>query len=661
MANQQGVELPSMRDDKSTDALTHESKQDLPYQPKEWNGISSTDVAKSKTIEGGSEKRELWGHKAEFILATIGLAVGLGNVWRFPYLCQKNGGGAFLIPYGIFMVIEGLPLFFLELSIGQRMRKSALRCWKDVHPALFGIGVACLMVSLMLCMYYVVVIAWCCYYFFISFTKLLPWDHETLCPQYKKFKDLEQDVKICASNISCSNSTVYSDLKSQVDNFADCCVRDPPQFYFYHHALQISTSIEDGGIGMNWKLAGCLLFAWVITYLCVVKGIKSSGKVVYFTATFPYVILVILFFRGVTLKGAGNGIKAFFNPDWKLLANADIWKDAATQMFFTLSLGFGALISFASYMPIHNQVMRDAYTVVLVNCGTSVFAGIVVFSILGYRESVTGIPVTKVGSGPGMAFMTFSDAILLMDVSPLWAILFFSMLILLGIDSEFGTLEGAIGPIMDLKIFCNLRKELVTLIVAVILFLFGLSMVSGPGFYVFQMFDDYSVVIPLLVIALFQCIGVAWVYGNDRFADDIEFMTGKRPWIGWMICWKYISPLALFIVLIALIAQQSQSPPTYSQFVGCLQKPFAGKGSKTWTQKALYPGWAVFIAVMMVLVSTLPILIWLIKGWPKNWRASFYRTFCSGLNNYLPEPWRQETPKVPHNGMKKYTIDGGQV
>ena len=193
--------------------------------------------------------------------------------------------GAFLIPYGIFMVIEGLPLFFLELSIGQRMRKSALRCWKDVHPALFGIGVACLMVSLMLCMYYVVVIAWCCYYFFISFTKVLPWDHGTLCPQYTKFKALEQDVKNCASNITCSNLTLYSHLKSSLESFDDCCVRDPPQFYFYHHALQISTSIEDGGIGMNWKLAGCLVFAWVITYLCVVKGIKSSGKVCIDTIT----------------------------------------------------------------------------------------------------------------------------------------------------------------------------------------------------------------------------------------------------------------------------------------------------------------------------------------------------------------------------------------
>ncbi|KAJ7370225.1 hypothetical protein OS493_033570 [Desmophyllum pertusum] len=193
--------------------------------------------------------------------------------------------------------------------------------------------------------------------------------------------------------------------------------------------------------------------------------------------------------------------QSLFNPDWKLLANANIWKDAATQVFYTLSLGFGALIAVASYMPLHNKVLRDAYTVVFINCGASLFAGILVLSILGYRElHATDVSATElgtidnqqVGSGPGLAFMTFSDAILLMDVLPLWAILFFFMLILLGID--------------------------------MILFL-----VSGPGFYVFQMLDDYSVTIPLLVIGLFQCIGVAWVYGNDRFADDIEFMTGKQP------------------------------------------------------------------------------------------------------------------------------------
>lgn len=178
------------------------------------------------------------------------------------------------------MVIEGLPLFFLELSIGQRMRKSAIRCWQDVHPALFGIGVACLMVSLMLCLYYVIVIAWCCYYFFISFTNSLPWEHDKLCPGYNTFKALERELQACELNTTCF-ATNYTTLKMNYDTFPDCCVRDPPQYYFYHHALQISTDIEASGVGLNGKLVGCLVFAWIITYLCVVKGIKSSGKVLF--------------------------------------------------------------------------------------------------------------------------------------------------------------------------------------------------------------------------------------------------------------------------------------------------------------------------------------------------------------------------------------------
>ena len=134
------------------------------------------------------------------------------------------------------------------------------------------------------------------------------------------------------------------------------------------------------------------------------------------------------------------------------------WMDAATQMFYSLSIGFGALIAFSSYMPRKNNCNHDAITVVLANCGTSLFSGIVVFSFLGHREHVTGIPVTEISPGPGLAFMTFCDAFLLMDVSPLWAILFFFMLILLGIDSEFGTLEGAVAPLYDLK-WVTMRKE----------------------------------------------------------------------------------------------------------------------------------------------------------------------------------------------------------
>eukprot|EP00794_Sanderia_malayensis_P007056 gene7056-7848_t len=596
-------------------------------------------------------QRDSWGHKAEFLLASVGLAVGLGNIWRFPYLCQRNGGGAFLIPYIIFMVIEGLPLFFIEFAIGQRFRKTAVLAWKEIHPALYGIGISCIVVSLALCVYYVIVLSWCVYYFYMSFTSNLPWDVKN-CINYPPFK------KILDQIANAPNETVKTKFKAVRDSFPDCCVQDTPQWYFYHKALQISPAIDDAGVGLNTKLTVCLIVAWVVTYLCVVKGIQSSGKVVYFTAVFPYVVLIILFFRGVTLEGAGKGIEKFFKPDFSRLKEPEIWMDAATQMFFTLSLGFGALIAFASYMPEKNNCTRDAYTVVFINCLTSIFAGIVVFSILGYRELKTGIDATKLGSGPGLAFMTFSHALLLMDASPFWAILFFSMLILLGIDSEFGTLEAAISPMYELG-WIKMNKSLFTGIVAVVMFLIGLAMVSGPGFYIFQIFDNYSVTLPLLLIAFFQVVAVSWVYGNENFANDIEYMTGSRPNIFWLICWKYISPLALIIVFIASVVKNASNEPTYSAYVGCKQAPFSPlhPGSKTWTASFQYPGWGKFLIALVILASILPTLFFIVYYWPKNWLQGFRKRFASGYVNYLPDPShvdrsRRKSPQQVENEIK---------
>lgn len=603
--------------------------------------------------------RDSWGHKAEFLLASIGLAVGLGNVWRFPYLCQKNGGGAFLIPYLIFMVIEGLPLFFIEFAIGQRFRKTAILAWKEIHPALFGIGISCLVVSLILCIYYVIVLSWCVYYFFMSFTSSLPWDVKN-CVNYLPYKQLSDKIEVMKKmNYSdTGNITKLNSLKFMKANFPDCCVQDAPMWYFYHRTLQVSSSIEDAGVGLNTKLTLCLIVAWIVTYLCVVKGIQSSGKVVYFTAVFPYVVLVILFFRGVTLEGAGIGIKKFFNPDFGRLKDPQIWMDAATQMFFTLSLGFGALIAFASYMPEKNNCTIDAYTVVFINCLTSIFAGIVVFSILGYRELKTGIDATKLGSGPGLAFMTFSNALLLMDGAPFWSIMFFIMLILLGIDSEFGTLEAAISPIYEMG-WIKMKKSHFTALCGVVMLLIGLSMVSGPGFYIFQIFDDYSVTLPLLLIAFFQVVAVSWVYGNENFANDIEYMTGSRPNIFWLLCWKYISPAALIIVFIASVVKNAQNQPTYSAYVGCTQAPFSPlhPGSETWTASFEYPGWGKFLIVLVILVSTVPTVFFIVYNWPKNWVQGFRKTFASGIANYHPDPsWidpsRRKTPSEMEEEIK---------
>lgn len=138
----------------------------------------------------------------------------------------------------------------------------------------------------------------------------------------------------------------------------------------------------------NWRIGIALLIAWILVYMCMIKGIASSGKVVYVTATFPYIVLIIFFFRGVTLKGAGDGLRHLFTPRWHIILDPVVWLEAGTQIFFSLGLAFGGLIAFSSYNPVNNNCYRDAVMVSLTNCLTSMFAGIVVFSIIGFKATM---------------------------------------------------------------------------------------------------------------------------------------------------------------------------------------------------------------------------------------------------------------------------------
>eukprot|EP00116_Pleurobrachia_bachei_P008220 sb/3468482/ len=247
---------------------------------------------------GGEKPRARWGSHIEFLLAGIGLAVGTGNVWRFPYLAQKNGGGAFLIPYFVMLLVEGLPLFFLELALGQRFQKGSIAVWKQIRPYLKGIGIAQVIVSFNMVVYYPIVMTWCGYYFYLSFMNPLPWT-------------------------KCDNTTADY----------ECCMNDSSKYYWYVSALQATTSISEPGgfvpgVIISWTVG------WVITYACLFKGPESTGKAAYFTATFPYVVLICLFFRGVTLPGAGRGLAVFFTPDFAKLIDPNVWVDAAGQIFF---------------------------------------------------------------------------------------------------------------------------------------------------------------------------------------------------------------------------------------------------------------------------------------------------------------------------------------
>lgn len=200
--------------------------------------------------------------------------------------------------------------------------------------------------------------------------------------------------------------------------------------------LHISSGIDDIG-DIVWSLLGADILVWIIIYLCIMNGIRSVGKVVYFTATFPFVILAVLFVRGITLPGAIDGIRFYITPKWTDLARLEVWSDAAVQIFFSLGPGWGGIINMASYNRFRNRNRWDAIAIPVINCSTSIFAGFVVFSVLGFMAKRTGLPVEHVATGgPGLAFVTYPEAIAMMPWPNLWAVLFFFMLFLLGIDTS---------------------------------------------------------------------------------------------------------------------------------------------------------------------------------------------------------------------------------
>ncbi|KAL7393374.1 hypothetical protein ABVT39_009851 [Epinephelus coioides] len=567
--------------------------------------------------------RPNWDNPIEFVLACVSYAVGLGNVWRFPYLCQMHGGGGFLIPYLVMLILEGVPLFYLELAIGQKMSRGSIGAWTAISPYLGGIGLASVVTSLYLCLYYNIINGWSFWYLFHSFQSVLPWAE---CP-------------------------INSNWTGPIE---ECETATPTQYFFYRQTLNISSSIEENG-GIHTGQVLCLLLSWLITYLFIVRGVKSTGKVVYFTATFPYVVLFIYLIRGVTLHGAINGVKYMFTPKMEQLANPTTWINAATQIFFSLGLGFGTLIAFASYNQYNNNFERQAIVVSVINSGTSIFASIVTFSIYGFKATVNyedclertrllllnafdlaedSITMNNVSDwieklnatypeqfaelsnkledcnleseldtaveGTGLAFIVYSEAIKNMPLSQLWSVLYFIMLLLLGMGSMLGNVTAIITPLRDFKVVSKISNELFNGLVCLFCLLLGLGFTTTSGNYWFTMFNDYGANFSLLFVVLVEVITVSYIYGIRRFEKDIEDMLGHRPNWYWKIMWAIVSPLLLITLFIIYIVNYIKGgTPTYQAWNKEL-------GKSVVTQYPVYG--QVFIGLLLVSsVSCVPL------------------------------------------------------
>ncbi|XP_054883421.1 sodium- and chloride-dependent neutral and basic amino acid transporter B(0+) [Poeciliopsis prolifica] len=514
-----------------------------------------------RSREGGRKKftRENWSSKRDYVLSMIGCAVGLGNIWRFPYLTYKNGGGAFLIPYFTMLLVTGIPLFFLESSFGQFCSQGPINIWRAA-PLMQGVGIGMVMVTLLITIYYNVIMGYSLYYMFASMQNPLPW---ASCPNTTATTCSETPIVYCNNSgiLTGVNQTCNLSNKIKID------IQSPSEYYWDHVALQRSSGLEETG-PVVWHLALCLMLSTLLACASLIKGIKSSGKVVYFTATFPYVVILILLIRGVTLEGARDGIEFYIGSKSNLtkLSEAQVWKDAATQIFFSLSIGLGGLMALSSYNNFHNNVLTDTLVVSITNAATSIFAGFAIFSIMGHMAHIYKLPVTEVvKEGFGLTFIAYPGALTKLPISPLWSVLFFFMILTVGLDSLFAEIEVLITSVQDAypQIF-KPKRALLTTVTCAILFLLGLPCVTRAGIYWVTIIDSFIASWVVLFLVFLEVVSVSYIYGVNRFIEDIEMMIGQKSprfWLWWKTCWLFVTPFILLVILVWSLF--TFSPPTY--------------------------------------------------------------------------------------------------
>ncbi len=444
-------------------------------------------------------ERDRWSSKLIFIFAAVGSAVGLGNIWRFPYLAAKYGGGAFLIPYLVMLLLIGIPLLILEFAIGQRMQVGAVGSFSRIKQRLSSIGFGAVLSGFIVVSYYAVVMAWCLLYIFYSFG--LKWGADT-------------------------------------------------KGFFFSNVLHISPNISQMGT-VSVPILLALIVVWALIYFSIWKGVKSVGQVVLVTMPLPVILLIVLLIRGITLPGAIDGILLYLKPNFKALLDIEVWQAAMSQIFFTLSLAFGIMIAYASYQHEKSDISKSAITTSLLNSGISIVAGFAVFSTLGYMAQSSGVPLQELAqsSGPSLAFVVFPKALSMMPFAAVFAVSFFVMLITLGIDSAFSLVEAVATVVHDK--YPHVKREHVSLWVSVAGFLTGIVFTTNAGLYYLDIVDHFITSYGLVLVGILETLAVGWLYGAAKLRTYINEVSDIKIGIWWDVLIKLVIPVLLVLLFIS--------------------------------------------------------------------------------------------------------------
>ena len=440
------------------------------------------------------------------MLASIGSAIGLGNIWRFPYVCYECGGGAFLIPFLVALLTAGIPLMVLEYSVGHKFSKPAPLALGSLKKGFEVLGWFALLVGFGIATYYAVIMGWAFNYLGYSFN--LAWGDNT-------------------------------------------------QSFFFDQFLKISESPMQLG-SVQWMIALGLILTWIAIVAAIWKGAKTVGKVVYFTVIIPWIILLVFVARGLTLPGALEGLKYYLTPNFSALLNYRVWLHAYSQVFFSLTIGFGVQITYASFLPRDSDVVNNAVLVSLADAATAFVGGFAVFSTLGYYANQSGLPVSEVvQAGPQLAFVTYPTIIQMLPFgSVVFGTLFFLMLLTLGIDSAFSLVEAGAASLIEKY---KLKRLHVNIGFALIAGLVGLIYTTRSGLYWLDIVDYFMNNFGLLVVGILMCIAVGWFYKHEEIREyansKSDFTIGK--W--WDFSIKYLTPVVVGALFLTNVVDRVKS------------------------------------------------------------------------------------------------------
>jgi len=441
-------------------------------------------------------------------MAAIGSAVGLGNVWRFPYVCYDNGGGAFLIPYFVALFTAGVPLMILEFSIGHWARSSPPNAFKKIGKKWEWAGWWTVLIPFAVAVYYIVIMAWCFSYMIYSLD--LRWG---------------------------SNAGMF----------------------FESFLGDTGSPLVFGGISLPVILG--LIVIWFIVFLILYKGVKRIGKVVAYTVPIPTILLIILTIRGLTLPGAMEGISYYLTPNFSKLLDANVWLAAYAQVFFSLSLAQGIMITYASFLKKKSDLTNNAFIISLADAGTSFLAGFTVFSVVGYLALNQGIGIETLGTqiaGPNLTFITYPTAISLLPfAATFFGFIFFIALLTFGIDSAFSMIEPISSSLNEKW---KISKAKATAIICILGFFLSLMFSGGNGLHLLEIVDHFIANFGLVMIGLVECLILGWMYTLYKLRDHANETSEIKLGRWWDALIKFVVPTILFILLIVSIIQNITSP-----------------------------------------------------------------------------------------------------